>query len=42
MTYPHRGKVITESLANALILEVDARAGVSTGLTVTVAPDPTI
>lgn len=40
-TLPQSGTLHTESLLNAMILEVDDRAGVSTGLTVTAAPDPT-
>jgi hypothetical protein len=36
------GPYLHPGLLNALILEVDDRAGISTGLTVTVAPDPTI
>jgi hypothetical protein len=42
MTYPNSGTLIHEELANAMILEVDARAGISTSITVTVAPDPTL
>ena len=41
-TFPDKGVALTESLLNAMIVEVDTRGGVSTGLTVTVAPDPTI
>jgi hypothetical protein len=36
------GPYLHPGLLNALILEVDDRAGISTGLTVTVAPDPTL
>jgi hypothetical protein len=40
MTYPTNGSLIHEEIANAMIVEVDTRYGISTGLTVTVAPDP--
>ena len=42
MTTPSSGTRIYPAKANSMIKDVDARAGVSTGLTVTVAPDPTI
>jgi hypothetical protein len=41
-TTPASGPLWRPSVINALILEVDAQVGVTTGLTVTVAPDPTL
>jgi hypothetical protein len=40
-TTPNDGPLYNAGILNALILEVDKQAGISTGLTVTVAPDPT-
>jgi hypothetical protein len=40
MTYPNSGTLTHESLLNAMIDEVDARAGVNTNYSVTVAPNP--
>jgi hypothetical protein len=42
MSTPSSGPVIHESIANAMIREVDARYGITTGYTVTVAPDPSL
>ena len=42
MTTPSGGTLIHEQLANAMIDEVDTRAGISTGYTVTIAQEPTI
>ncbi len=40
MTFPNSGTLTHESLLNAMIDEVDARAGVNTNYSVTVAPNP--
>lgn len=42
MTFPSGGTLIHEQLANAMIIDVDTRAGISTGYTVTVASEPII
>lgn len=42
MTYPNIGTYIEEIMANAMIADVDSIASITTGLTVTVAPDPTL
>lgn len=41
MTSPQSGPFFDEAFANALIVSADSDAGVSTGYTITVAPDPT-
>jgi hypothetical protein len=40
-TYPTAGQIAREDILNTLIASADSNAGISTGLTVTVAPDPT-
>jgi hypothetical protein len=42
MTFPNSGTLTSESLLNAMIAEVDARAGINTNYVVSVATDPNI